>query len=424
MLDGAEERAYSACMLTRREFATGLAALGGRAFAATGAGVVFEGYAIAPRAGVQEAILESWKDGRYWLLFGEGKRLVRKVSADAGRSWGATELVRAVDGSEIPTGRDNVHLSVLALRSGEVGILYGGPYARPGRDGTALFRKSKDGGANWSAPVTVDPLFALCRTQGARVLRSGRIVAPVFNWYSAFAGGESEEAANSLCVSWVYYSDDEGKTWKRSLSELLVSIDQGRRGVYSFEEPCVQELKDGRVLMYGRTELGQFYQTVSKDGGVTWSVPRGVPLAASYAPPMIVRIPATGDLLLVWNQASPEEILAGLHRHRLSTAISPDEGETWTHFRNLESLDDRTHLEAPPPQVYRMTDYKYKPPVDPKRYPHAPGCLRICYPTVAFHENEAAFAYDYGYGGTGELQKASATKVKIVSLDWLYGRAR
>jgi hypothetical protein len=220
----------------------------------------------------------------------------------------------------------------------------------------------------------------------------------------------------------MFYSDDDGRTWKRSLSELLVSLDHGRRGVYSFEEPCVEELSDGRVLMYGRTELGRFFRTMSKDGGITWSIPESVAVAASYAPPMIVRIPATGHLLLVWNQSSPEEILAGLHRHRLSTAISEDHGVTWARFRNLESLDDRTQIEPPPPQVYRMADYGYRPPVDKKRYPHAPGCLRICYPTVAFHGNEAAIAYDYGYGGPGEFEKASATKVRIVTLDWLYGR--
>jgi hypothetical protein len=400
---------------------TTIAALGGRSSAAPG-GTLFEGYAIAPRAGVQEAILAA-ADGRtYWLLFGEKKRLVRKVSSDYGRTWTPAAPVRAADGSEIPTARDNVHLSLLKLRNGRVGILYGGPESRPGRDGTVLFRSSGDGGESWSVPVTVDGVFSLCRTQGARVLRSGRIVAPVFKWYSPLPGGESEGEEYSLCVSWVFYSDDDGRTWKRSLSELLVSLDHGRRGVYSFEEPCIEELNDGRVLMYGRTELGRFYRTVSNDGGITWSVPEPAGVAASYAPPMVVRIPATGHLLLVWNQSSPEEILAGLHRHRLSTAISEDAGGTWTRFRNLESLDDRAHIEPPPPQVYRMSDYRYRPPVDRQRYPHAPGCLRICYPTVAFHDNEVAIAYDYGYGGPGELEKASATKIKIATLDWLYGR--
>jgi hypothetical protein len=175
--------------------------------------------------------------------------------------------------------------------------------------------------------------------------------------------------------------------------------------------------------MFGRTELGQFYQSVSKDGGISWTSPRPVPLAASYTPPMIVRIPATGDLLLVWNQASGEEILSGLTRHRLSTAVSKDDGVAWSHFRNLESLDDRVKLNAPPatPQVYRMVDYEYRQPVDRTRYRHAPGCLRICYPTVVFNEREVAVAYDYGYG-VGDFENKSATKIKIVSLDWLYGK--
>jgi hypothetical protein len=31
-----------------------------------------------------------------------------------------------------------------------------------------------------------------------------------------------------------------------------------------------------------------------------------------------------------------------------------------------------------------------------------------------------AFAYDYGVGGPGDLKEGHATKIKIVSLDWLY----
>ena len=42
-------------------------------------------------------------------------------------------------------------------------------------------------------------------------------------------------------------------------------------------------------------------------------------------------VPGTGDLLLVWNQASAEEIQNGLSRHRLSTAISNDGGASWAY---------------------------------------------------------------------------------------------
>src|SRR2546422_3187884 len=65
-------------------------------------GVLFEGYAIAPRKGVQEVTLAQLKDGRCWMLFGEKKRLVGKYSNDQGRTWGETSVVKAIDESEIP----------------------------------------------------------------------------------------------------------------------------------------------------------------------------------------------------------------------------------------------------------------------------------------------------------------------------------
>ena len=109
-------------------------------------------------------------------------------------------------------------------------------------------------------------------------------------WISPFIGGDSEGANKNLTFSWVYYSDDEGKTWKRSLSELFVSLDEGRRGVTHFEETVLEELPDGRLFMLGRTELGQFYKTYSSDQGVSWKHPVPTGLASSYAPGTLVRL--------------------------------------------------------------------------------------------------------------------------------------
>jgi hypothetical protein len=69
-----------------------------------------------------------------------------------------------------------------------------------------------------------------------------------------------------------------------------------------------------------------------------------------------------------------------------------------------------------------MTHFDFRQPVDLTRYPHAPGCSRVCYPDAAFRGNEVAIAYDYGYGGPGELKDGSTTKIKVVSVDWLYER--
>src|SRR5262249_21161391 len=123
-----------------------------------------------PRRGVQEATLAQLPRGGYWLLFGEKQPLVAKRSKAGGRTRSGTAPVSTVDKGNIPLARDTAHLSILRLKSGRLGMIYGGPAARPGRDGTVLFRSSGDGGQTWSAPVPIDPLFAVCRTQAARVL--------------------------------------------------------------------------------------------------------------------------------------------------------------------------------------------------------------------------------------------------------------
>ena len=114
--------------------------------------------------------------------------------------------------------------------------------------------------------------------------------------------------------------------------------------------------------------------------------------------------------------------MSGLQRHRLSTAISEDDGKTWKHFRNLESLDNRTRIQPPkgPTRVYRA--HGEEQPTDHGSYPHAPGVLRICYPTVVVTDDEVAIVYDYGSGGPGPLAKGDAAKIKIVSVDWLCER--
>ena len=84
-------------------------------------------------------------------------------------------------------------------------------------------------------------------------------------------------------------------------------------------------------------------------------------------------------------------------------------------------MDNRSYIEPPGgrPQVYRMQKIQFHQPTDKTKYPHAPGVQRICYPTVVFTDNEVAIAYDYGFG-PGEYKNRSSTKIKIVTLNWLY----
>jgi hypothetical protein len=138
-------------------------------------------------------------------------------------------------------------------------------------------------------------------------LKSGRIVL------------EAWEGGDSYC----YLSDDDGATWRES---QRVKPEGG-----DCWEPACVELKDGRVLMLMRTQLGGQYKSVSGDGGQTWSKPEPTPLEGTAAPVSIGRIPTTGDLLAVWNH-NP----GAAHRNPFTAAISKDEGQTWQQFRNVE----------------------------------------------------------------------------------------
>ena len=369
---------------------------------------------------VNEASLLALADQKVAVFHGivasDETSIQMKVSSDRGRSWSETEPIRSVAGDEIPGYR----MSPIRLKSGAIGILYTGPRTRPGRDGTLLFRRSDDEGRHWSEPVAVDPYFAVLNNDNARVLRNGRIIAPVFIWVSPLAGGDSEMEDNNLCYSWVYFSDDEGRSWKRSLSELIVAKDKGRGGIYHFVEPVVEELKDGRLLMYGRTELSRQYVSISEDGGEIWSTPQPGNLASAFTRSQLRRIPKTGDLLIIWNQASREEVLAGLSRHRLSCAISKDDGVSWEHYQNLESLDDVSQVEPAPAEPIEVTRAEvdgYRQPTDLKRYHRAPGSIRICYASVAFIEDEVLVAYDYSNNDSS----AHGTKLRTLPLDWFYG---
>lgn len=241
-----------------------------------------------------------------------------RVSADQGRTWSGKITLQE------NFGTDNVkHPNLLRLASGR--ILFSFTVRDIARkDLTVFLKHSDDDGETWSKPAALSPPGGVYFTNADHIIQhsSGRIILPA-HWGEFYGKGDHYV---SLC----FYSDDQGATWKNSTRRM----DLPKRGA---EEPAVIELKDGSLLALLRTSLGKIYRATSKDRGETWSDPEPAALPSPSSAPCIRRLPASGDLLFLWNNASPEPGQTHFPRDPLTSAVSRDEGRTWTNFRNIES---------------------------------------------------------------------------------------
>jgi hypothetical protein len=141
--------------------------------------------------------------------------------------------------------------------------------------------------------------------------------------------------------SGLLYSDDEGSTWQESPSVLRVPAPA--LSAIGGVEPVVLELKDGRVWMLIRTEMGRFYESFSSDGA-SWSRPRPAAIVSSESPAGLLRLKDGRILLLVNNCERFPYAYGG--RSVLHGAISDDEGRTWHGYREVA----RDPLRNDPPQ--------------------------------------------------------------------------
>lgn len=263
-----------------------------------------------------EAAIIPLKDGSLllgWTEFYAGNgadhgpaRISGLLSSDGGKTWEGKYVLVENDG-----GCNVMEVNFLRLKDNRIALFYCQKNSESA-DCRVMMRASNDEGKTWGNAKQISPDNAYTGLTNGRCIRlkSGRILLET--WHNG----------DSYC----YISDDDGETWRES--------QRVKPGDGSWEPACI-ELKDGRVLMLMRTGLGGQYKSISADGGETWSEPVITPLAGTAAPVSISRIPNTGDLLAVWNH-NPD----GGGRRPLTAAVSSDEGETWTRFKNIEDNPD------------------------------------------------------------------------------------
>ena len=296
--------------------------------------------------------------------------LASRVSADGGKTWSdRDEIVPAVRGA-----RNTMSVSLLRLRSGKVALFY---LVKHGWDDCRLYTQvSGDEGETWGEPALCMPEMGYYVVNNDRVIQlaGGRLVAPAA-WHRPVPGKRFNPRATALC----FLSDDDGKTWRRSKG-TVAPPDRGNSGL---QEPGVVELKDGRLMMLSRTDLGSHYRCHSGDGGETWSAAEASDRSSPLSPASVERIPSTGDLLLVWNDHSGVGPALEGKRTPLCAAVSRDDGRTWSAAKRIEGDPDGWY----------------------------------CYTAIEFVGDRVLLAYCAGKGRGGGLNTTHVTSFPVA---WLY----
>lgn len=271
-------------------------------------------------------------------------------------------------------GKKNVmSVSLLRLAENEIAMFY--LRKNSNEDCVPMMRLSTDEGRTWNdatACIAEEGYYVLNNNRAVR-LKSGRIVLPLAR--HARGGGRKSVRSTSLCA----YSDNGGRTWRKSSTELE-GPEASRTGL---QEPGVIELKDGRLMMFMRTDQGCQYRSHSRDGGDTWSPAEPSNIISPLSPASIARIPTTGDLLLVWNDHEGVDEARKGKRTPFRVAISKDEGVTW---ERKKTLDD-----------------------DPDGW--------FCYTAIEFSGERVILAHCAGDSKVGRLSRTRFTSFDIA---WLY----
>ena len=360
----------------------------------------------------------------------------RAVSRDGGRTWADYSAVEDLGQRRkaVEDGSGMGGFGWIKFPSGKLGMGWNedGRDSKGHRYNRLWWRTSDDEGRSWSDDVLINPTGELgCPYLGEpiRLTSGGRLLLPV---RSCFSCGE---AARKMCptgmawwkgqkgtleveghypqmeIAYVYYSDDEGMSWSRCDGDVFGWLYRGWGNCVACDEPAVEELKDGRLMLLMRSTVGRLLQSFSEDAGEQWSLVEPSPLASSHSPCALKKIPETGDLMCVWNQVSADEIRQGKWRARLSAAITTD-GKSWSHFRTLERhgrTDEADRIE-PDDQLILCRSLD-----DVGDIP--PDVGASSYPTAAFHGEDVIVSYPHCKAGA---EWTSPMKICVLPLDWFY----
>jgi len=275
------------------------------------------------------------KDGRVLFVYshftGGGSdhaagHLAGRFSSDGGKTWTKDDVVIL----EQTGGFNDMSVSLLRLKNGSIALFYA--HKNSMLDCRPVMRISTDEGKTWGKGIeciTDEVGYYVLNNDRVIQLKDGRLIMAV-----ALHNLPHYEKPNWNGHIMCYISDDSGATWRRSKS-VLAPVDERDRRLIA-QEPGLVELRDGRLMMFIRSNAGSQLISYSSDNGETWSGAQRSNIISPVSPATIERIPETGDLLLAWNNHDQVDDQHKGKRTPFTVAISKDDGKTWSSIKTLE----------------------------------------------------------------------------------------
>ena len=250
-------------------------------------------------------------------------------SADGGETWSKARTIadigivddRDAGIVQLPSGEIIVSWFTSIVFGTDAGLVRRHPDWKrylDGRDPAAVraakgyfLIRSRDDGRTWSRPERLNCDHA---PHGPVVLRDGSLL-------QVGRDQERTDCSKTICQISAMRSTDAGCTWTTLCERIAWAKGDNTRPDLA-HEPHVAELPDGTLVAMVRYEgdagLKYLRQSVSKDGGRTWSTLAKVPLAGF--PPHLLALP-DGKLVCVY----------GCRQRQFGeyACISDDGGKTW-----------------------------------------------------------------------------------------------
>ncbi len=318
-------------------------------------------------------------DGRILFIYshftsGDGDHasafLAGRYSNDEGITWSDKDIIIFSNES----GLNLMSVSLLRLLNGDIALFY--LRKNTLTDCRPILRISKDEGNTWGEEIEcINDRIGYFVLNNDRViqLKNGRLLVPV----SQHAAPDMEWSNSGRIQT--YYSDDNGGSWKAG--NVVANPDE-----MTLQEPGVVALIDGRILMFMRNNSGLQYVSYSSDQGESWTPAEPSGIKSPRSPASIERIPATGDLLMAWNNNGGENKAIAGKRTPFSIGISKDEGKTWQVIRTLADDPDGWY----------------------------------CYTAIEFVGDHVLLGHCAG--NRKENNGLAVTHISRINLDWIYGK--